>query len=135
MITKQIKGNFFALGAGGRGFESRYPDSKKPLGFFLKAFSLYLKPYHFYHHKQRRYNTKKASTLAEAFFIVHPWGVEPQSSEPESDILSIELWVHLYFGMAKIAGIRDTAYISLINFTSFLFLVKKDMTTRLGKGK
>lgn len=28
-----------------------------------------------------------------AFFFVHPWGVEPQSSEPESDILSIELWV------------------------------------------
>lgn len=26
---------------------------------------------------------------AEAF--VSPWGVEPQSSEPESDILSIEL--------------------------------------------
>ncbi len=26
--------------------------------------------------------------------IVHPWGVEPQSSEPESGILSIELWVH-----------------------------------------
>lgn len=28
--------------------------------------------------------------------LVHPWGVEPQSSEPESDILSIELWVRLY---------------------------------------
>ena len=26
--------------------------------------------------------------------MVHPWGVEPQSSEPESDILSIELQVH-----------------------------------------
>ena len=25
--------------------------------------------------------------------IVHPWGVEPQSSEPESEILSIELRV------------------------------------------
>lgn len=25
--------------------------------------------------------------------IVHPWGVEPQSMEPESIILSIELWV------------------------------------------
>ncbi len=25
---------------------------------------------------------------------VFPWGVEPQSSEPESDILSIELWEH-----------------------------------------
>ncbi len=24
--------------------------------------------------------------------LVFPWGVEPQSSEPESDILSIELW-------------------------------------------
>ena len=29
-----------------------------------------------------------------AFLIVFPWGVEPQSSEPESDILSIELRVH-----------------------------------------
>ncbi len=27
--------------------------------------------------------------------IVHPWGVEPQSMEPESIILSIELWVLL----------------------------------------
>ena len=25
--------------------------------------------------------------------LVHPWGVEPQSLEPESNILSIELWV------------------------------------------
>lgn len=25
-------------------------------------------------------------------FKVFPWGVEPQSSEPESEILSIELW-------------------------------------------
>ena len=25
--------------------------------------------------------------------IVHPWGVEPLSMEPESIILSIELWV------------------------------------------
>lgn len=28
--------------------------------------------------------------------IVHPWGVEPQSMEPESIILSIELWVHIF---------------------------------------
>ena len=28
-------------------------------------------------------------------FLVHPWGVEPQSSEPESGILSIELWVRV----------------------------------------
>ena len=28
--------------------------------------------------------------IAEIFFVF-PWGVEPQSSEPESDILSIEL--------------------------------------------
>ena len=26
--------------------------------------------------------------------IVRPWGVEPQSMEPESIILSIELWAH-----------------------------------------
>ena len=25
---------------------------------------------------------------------VRPWGVEPQSMEPESIILSIELWAH-----------------------------------------
>lgn len=28
--------------------------------------------------------------------MVHPWGVEPQSSEPESDILSIELRVPIF---------------------------------------
>lgn len=28
--------------------------------------------------------------IAEIFFVF-PWGVEPQSSEPESEILSIEL--------------------------------------------
>lgn len=27
--------------------------------------------------------------------LVHPWGVEPQSMEPESIILSIELWVRV----------------------------------------
>ncbi len=31
--------------------------------------------------------------IAEIFFVF-PWGVEPQSSEPESGILSIELWEH-----------------------------------------
>ena len=34
--------------------------------------------------------------------MVHPWGVEPQSSEPESDILSIELRVRYFL----IAGQR-----------------------------
>lgn len=29
---------------------------------------------------------------------VHPWGVEPQSMEPESIILSIELWVRTFLG-------------------------------------
>ena len=29
--------------------------------------------------------------------IVNPWGVEPQSKEPESFILSIELWVQYFF--------------------------------------
>ena len=29
------------------------------------------------------------------WIFVHPWGVEPQSLEPESNILSIELWVRL----------------------------------------
>ena len=33
--------------------------------------------------------------------LVHPWGVEPQSSEPESDILSIELRVHFRFAAQK----------------------------------
>lgn len=31
------------------------------------------------------------------FRNVHPWGVEPQSMEPESIILSIELWVQVSF--------------------------------------
>ena len=32
--------------------------------------------------------------------IVHPWGVEPQSMEPESIILSIELWVQKFLETA-----------------------------------
>ena len=38
---------------------------------------------------------KGASILTHPYepnCFVFPWGVEPQSSEPESDILSIELW-------------------------------------------
>lgn len=35
------------------------------------------------------------------YFFVHPWGVEPQSSEPESEILSIELRV-LQFDCANL---------------------------------
>ena len=33
------------------------------------------------------------STEAIFGLMVDPWGVEPQSKEPESFILSIELWV------------------------------------------
>ena len=33
--------------------------------------------------------------------IVRPWGVEPQSMEPESIILSIELWAHSIFNIMK----------------------------------
>ena len=43
--------------------------------------------------------------------IVHPWGVEPQSMEPESIILSIELWVH-FASFSK----SDTKIISLSEF-------------------
>ena len=32
---------------------------------------------------------------AAPYCFVFPWGVEPQSLEPESNILSIELWEHL----------------------------------------
>ena len=32
---------------------------------------------------------------------VRPWGVEPQSLEPESSILSIELWAHGLFANAN----------------------------------
>lgn len=32
--------------------------------------------------------------IPSKYYMVHPWGVEPQSMEPESIILSIELWVH-----------------------------------------
>lgn len=35
--------------------------------------------------------------IAEIFFVF-PWGVEPQSSEPESEILSIELRRLLFCG-------------------------------------
>ena len=37
--------------------------------------------------------TKKRAAITAVRFFVRPWGVEPQSSEPESDILSIELQV------------------------------------------
>ena len=35
-----------------------------------------------------------ALSITAVRFFVRPWGVEPQSSEPESDILSIELRAH-----------------------------------------
>lgn len=35
-----------------------------------------------------------ALAITAVRFFVRPWGVEPQSSEPESDILSIELRAH-----------------------------------------
>ena len=41
--------------------------------------------------------SEKSATFAVALFLcVHPWGVEPQSMEPESSILSIELWVPMF---------------------------------------
>ena len=41
---------------------------------------------------------KKASTGVVMLLIrVGPWGVEPQSKEPESFILSIELWAQATF--------------------------------------
>ena len=33
---------------------------------------------------------------------VHPWGVEPQSLEPESNILSIELRMQIFLADAKV---------------------------------
>lgn len=39
-------------------------------------------------------NKKTGGDYCRPFFFVRPWGVEPQSSEPESDILSIELRAH-----------------------------------------
>lgn len=41
--------------------------------------------------KKKAANILKINILTAK--IVHPWGVEPQSMEPESIILSIELWV------------------------------------------
>lgn len=38
---------------------------------------------------------------------VTPPGFEPRSSEPESDILSIELWGRYFFGVAKIVKFRS----------------------------
>ena len=41
--------------------------------------------------------------LLQPYFLnVIPPGFEPRSSEPESDILSIELWDHFYLRGAKI---------------------------------
>ena len=45
---------------------------------------------------------KKRDSNLSLSLIVHPWGVEPQSMEPESIILSIELWVHPFFLGTKI---------------------------------
>lgn len=44
--------------------------------------------------------------IAEIFFVF-PWGVEPQSSEPESDILSIELRRHDGLRYANVGIFRD----------------------------
>lgn len=49
--------------------------------------------------------------------MVFPWGVEPQSSEPESEILSIELWEHLVFMNAKLV------IFSVIEHTGSIFFV------------
>ena len=43
--------------------------------------------------KRTYLETKKPIILRLAKNLVDPWGVEPQSKEPESFILSIELWV------------------------------------------
>ena len=45
---------------------------------------------------------KKAALQMQCRFAVHPWGVEPQSTEPESVILSIELWVRDMFCKSKV---------------------------------
>ena len=42
------------------------------------------------------HNKKKCYLCGSTFPLVHPWGVEPQSMEPESSILSIELWVPMF---------------------------------------
>lgn len=49
-------------------------------------------------------NNKKIADdfLTKSSALVHPWGVEPQSMEPESIILSIELWVHFLFAGTKV---------------------------------
>ncbi len=39
-------------------------------------------------------NKKSRTAIIAVRLLVRPWGVEPQSSEPESDILSIELRAH-----------------------------------------
>ena len=49
-------------------------------------------------------------------YRVRPWGVEPQSLEPESNILSIELWTQsfvLYF-------LTVQNYKFLRNYTNFM---------------
>ena len=44
----------------------------------------------FWAHKKRTNNLENKLLATN---LVDPWGVEPQSKEPESFILSIELWV------------------------------------------
>lgn len=48
--------------------------------------------------KKKAANILKINILTAK--IVHPWGVEPQSMEPESIILSIELWVQVFLKTA-----------------------------------
>lgn len=43
-------------------------------------------------HTEKPHN--KPKVVIVRLYHVRPWGVEPQSSEPESDILSIELRAH-----------------------------------------
>ena len=52
--------------------------------------------------KKKAANILKINILTAK--IVHPWGVEPQSMEPESIILSIELWVRPF------SGYKNTIY-------------------------
>lgn len=54
--------------------------------------------------------------------MVHPWGVEPQSSEPESDILSIELRVRSFLN----AGQRYNELLATPNISPTFF----DRTTQ-----
>ena len=53
--------------------------------------------------------------------IVNPWGVEPQSKEPESFILSIELRVQVVVIYLYMSALNNLMYLKSFSTDSFNF--------------